>query len=106
MSTASCSSPTKCRVALHAPARCSRSSIPVSSRTLSPRPRGRAAIMDSAHPGGLGGTYGGNPISVAAAHAVLDVIEAEDLCARASRVGHKLHTRLEALAKELPSIGD
>src|SRR5271169_3935260 len=66
---------------------------------------GRATIMDAAHAGGLGGTYGGNPISIAAAHAVLDVIEAEDLCARAARVGKRMHSRLEALAKELPCIG-
>jgi 4-aminobutyrate aminotransferase/4-aminobutyrate aminotransferase/(S)-3-amino-2-methylpropionate transaminase len=38
---------------------------------------GRASIMDSAHPGGLGGTYGGNPLSIAAAHAELDVIESK-----------------------------
>jgi 4-aminobutyrate aminotransferase/4-aminobutyrate aminotransferase/(S)-3-amino-2-methylpropionate transaminase len=67
---------------------------------------GRANIMDAAHPGGLGGTYGGNPISIAAAHAVLDVIESEDLCARAARVGQKMRSRLEALANELPCIGD
>jgi len=67
---------------------------------------GRASIMDAAHAGGLGGTYGGNPISIAAAHAVLDVIEEEDLCARATRVGQKMHTRLQTLAKELPCIGD
>jgi 4-aminobutyrate aminotransferase len=67
---------------------------------------GRAAMMDSAHPGGLGGTYGGNPISIAAAHAVLDVIEAEGLCARASRVGQKMRMHLEALQKEIPAIGD
>jgi 4-aminobutyrate aminotransferase/4-aminobutyrate aminotransferase/(S)-3-amino-2-methylpropionate transaminase len=67
---------------------------------------GRATIMDSAHPGGLGGTYGGNPISIAAAHAVLDVIEAEGLCARAAAVGDKMRTRLQALARELPCIGD
>jgi 4-aminobutyrate aminotransferase/4-aminobutyrate aminotransferase/(S)-3-amino-2-methylpropionate transaminase len=67
---------------------------------------GRAAVMDSAHPGGLGGTYGGNPISIAAAHAVLDVIEAEGLCARASRIGQIMRTRLEALQKEIPAIGD
>jgi 4-aminobutyrate aminotransferase len=67
---------------------------------------GRAAIMDSAHPGGLGGTYGGNPISIAAAHAVLDVIEAEGLCARASRVGQKMRAHLETLQKEIPAIGD
>jgi len=67
---------------------------------------GRATIMDAAHAGGLGGTYGGNPISVAAAHAVLDVMESEDLCSRATRVGQKMRTRLEALAQELPCIGD
>ena len=67
---------------------------------------GRASIMDAAHPGGLGGTYGGNPISIAAAHAVLDVVEAEGLCHRAASVGEKMRTRLQALAKELPCIGD
>jgi 4-aminobutyrate aminotransferase/4-aminobutyrate aminotransferase/(S)-3-amino-2-methylpropionate transaminase len=67
---------------------------------------GRATIMDAAHPGGLGGTYGGNPISIAAAHAVLDVIDSEGLCARAARVGQRMRARLEALAKELPNIGD
>jgi 4-aminobutyrate aminotransferase len=67
---------------------------------------GRANIMDAAHAGGLGGTYGGNPISIAAAHAVLDVIESEDLCSRATRVGQRMRARLEALAKELPCIGD
>jgi 4-aminobutyrate aminotransferase len=67
---------------------------------------GKASIMDAAHPGGLGGTYGGNPLSIAAAHAVLDVVEAEGLCARAASVGEKMRTRLLALAKELPSIGD
>ena len=67
---------------------------------------GRASIMDSAHPGGLGGTYGGNPISIAAAHAVLDVIENEDLCGRALRVGQRMRTHIESLAKEIPAIGD
>jgi 4-aminobutyrate aminotransferase/4-aminobutyrate aminotransferase/(S)-3-amino-2-methylpropionate transaminase len=67
---------------------------------------GRASIMDAAHPGGLGGTYGGNPISIAAAHAVLDVIESEDLYARATRVGQRMRSRLEALSGELPAIGD
>ena len=67
---------------------------------------GRATIMDAAHPGGLGGTYGGNPISIAAAHAVLDVVESEDLCGRAIRVGQKMRSRLEALAKEMPCIGE
>src|SRR5580692_896036 len=67
---------------------------------------GRAAIMDSAHTGGLGGTYGGNPISIAAAHAVLDVIESEGLCQRAARVGQKMRAHLETLQKEIPCIGD
>jgi 4-aminobutyrate aminotransferase/4-aminobutyrate aminotransferase/(S)-3-amino-2-methylpropionate transaminase len=67
---------------------------------------GRADIMDAAHPGGLGGTYGGNPISIAAAHAVLDVVDSEGLCARAARVGQKMRSRLETLAKGLPGIGD
>jgi 4-aminobutyrate aminotransferase len=67
---------------------------------------GRATIMDAAHPGGLGGTYGGNPISIAAAHAVLDVIESEDLCAKATRVGQKMRAHLDALAKRMPCIGD
>src|SRR6202789_3127885 len=67
---------------------------------------GRAAIMDSAHAGGLGGTYGGNPLSIAAAHAVLDVIESEGLCARAARVGQQMRSHLESLAKEISAIGD
>jgi 4-aminobutyrate aminotransferase/4-aminobutyrate aminotransferase/(S)-3-amino-2-methylpropionate transaminase len=67
---------------------------------------GRASIMDASHPGGLGGTYGGNPISIAAAHAVLDVIETEDLCARAARVGLRMQTYLGALAKRFACIGD
>lgn len=67
---------------------------------------GRASIMDAVHPGGLGGTYGGNPISIAAAHAVLDVIEEEGLCERAARVGARMRARLESLAAELPCIGD
>ncbi len=67
---------------------------------------GRATIMDAAHPGGLGGTYGGNPIGIAAAHAVLDVIEAEELCARALRIGEVMRVRLEGLQKRFDCIGD
>jgi 4-aminobutyrate aminotransferase/(S)-3-amino-2-methylpropionate transaminase len=59
---------------------------------------GRAAVMDAAHPGGLGGTYGGNPISVAAANAVLAVIEEEDLCDRAIEIGRRIAARLTAIA--------
>jgi 4-aminobutyrate aminotransferase/4-aminobutyrate aminotransferase/(S)-3-amino-2-methylpropionate transaminase len=67
---------------------------------------GRASIMDAAHAGGLGGTYGGNPICLAAAHAVLDVIESEGLNARAAKVGATMRTRLDALAAQVPAIGD
>ncbi len=67
---------------------------------------GRATIMDAAHSGGLGGTYGGNPISLAAAHAVLDVIESEGLFARAERIGATMRKRLDELAKQLPCIGE
>jgi 4-aminobutyrate aminotransferase/(S)-3-amino-2-methylpropionate transaminase len=55
---------------------------------------GRASIMDAVEPGGLGGTYGGSPIACAAAHAVLDVIEEEDLLARAETIGARLLNRL------------
>jgi 4-aminobutyrate aminotransferase/4-aminobutyrate aminotransferase/(S)-3-amino-2-methylpropionate transaminase len=67
---------------------------------------GRATIMDAAHAGGLGGTYGGNPVSIAAAHAVLDVIEAEELFARSARIGQRMRARIDALAQEIPAIGD
>ena len=67
---------------------------------------GCASIMDAANPGGLGGTYGGNPIGIAAAHAVLDVIEDEDLCNRANVLGSKLRQRLEALRATTPQIVD
>jgi len=59
---------------------------------------GRADIMDSAHPGGLGGTYGGNPIGVAAANAVMQVIRDEDLCNRAVEIGERITARLTAIA--------
>jgi hypothetical protein len=52
--------------------------------------------MDAANPGGLGGTYAGNPLGIAAANAVLDVIEEENLCARANELGSRLKQRLEA----------
>ena len=67
---------------------------------------GRAEIMDAAHPGGLGGTYGGNPLGIAAANAVLDVIEEEDLCARANELGGRLKQRLEAIRSVTPEISD
>ncbi|MFV0515512.1 MAG: 4-aminobutyrate--2-oxoglutarate transaminase [Jhaorihella sp.] len=67
---------------------------------------GRAELMDAAHPGGLGGTYGGNPLGIAAANAVLDVIEEEDLCARANELGSRLKQRLESIRERTPEIAD
>ncbi len=67
---------------------------------------GKAELMDAAHPGGLGGTYGGNPLGIAAANAVLDVIEEEDLCARANELGGRLKQRLEAIRSVTPEITD
>ncbi|MBK5932856.1 4-aminobutyrate aminotransferase [Rhodovulum imhoffii] len=60
---------------------------------------GRAEIVDAAPLGGVGGTYAGNPLAVAAANAVLDVIAEEDLCARAIEIGERLQTRLKAVAE-------
>ncbi|RIK84675.1 MAG: 4-aminobutyrate--2-oxoglutarate transaminase [Hyphomicrobiales bacterium] len=59
---------------------------------------GRAAIVDAPGPGGVGGTYAGNPLAVAASHAVLDVIEEEGLCERAGRIGETIRARLTAIA--------
>ncbi|MFT3721761.1 4-aminobutyrate--2-oxoglutarate transaminase [Pseudorhodoferax sp.] len=67
---------------------------------------GRAEIMDAPAPGGLGGTYAGNALAIAAAHAVLDVIEDEQLCARAERLGQRLKARLQALRGSVPQISD
>jgi len=67
---------------------------------------GRADIMDAANPGGLGGTYGGSPIGIAAAHAVLDVIAEESLCDRADFLGSQLKQRLESLRNDVPEIAD
>ena len=59
---------------------------------------GKAEIMNAAHPGGLGGTYAGNPLAIAAANAVLDVIEDEKLCERAAEVGRRISGRLISIA--------
>jgi 4-aminobutyrate aminotransferase len=67
---------------------------------------GKASLMDASHAGGLGGTYGGNPIGIAAANAVLDVIEEEQLCARANELGGRLKQRLEAIRSTTPEIVD
>lgn len=67
---------------------------------------GRAEIMDAPNPGGLGGTYAGNPLAVAAAHAVLDVIEEEQLCLRAVKLGQQLIAVLQQARLVCPAIVD
>ena len=74
--------------------------LPISAVT------GRAEVMDSPNPGGLGGTYAGNPLAVAAAHAVLDVIQDEQLSDRATRLGQRLKQRLAGIASDVPEIVD
>lgn len=67
---------------------------------------GRADIMDATHPGGLGGTYGGNPVSCAAALGAIATLEGQDLTARARAIGANLLGALHALAARHPCIGD
>ncbi|MGO4909048.1 4-aminobutyrate--2-oxoglutarate transaminase [Pseudorhodobacter sp. W20_MBD10_FR17] len=67
---------------------------------------GRADLMDAARPGGLGGTYAGNPLGIAAANAVLDVIEEEQLCDRANELGSRLRQKLEAIRSITPEVID
>ena len=67
---------------------------------------GRADVMDGPAAVGLGGTYAGNPLAVAAAHAVLDVIAEEKLCERAVQLGDKLRAHLEGLRAKVPGIAD
>jgi len=67
---------------------------------------GRAEIMDSAHVGGLGGTYGGNPVACAAALGSIETMEAEDLNGRARRIGELMTVRLQELAATYDVIGD
>lgn len=67
---------------------------------------GRAEIMDKVHVGGLGGTYGGNPLACEAALGVLETIEEEDLVAKARRIGEIMIPRLKALQERFDVIGD
>ena len=67
---------------------------------------GRTEIMDAPAPGGLGGTYAGNPLAVASALAVLDVIKEEQLIERGARLGDKLKATLNELRGSVPAIGE
>jgi 4-aminobutyrate aminotransferase / (S)-3-amino-2-methylpropionate transaminase / 5-aminovalerate transaminase len=67
---------------------------------------GRADLMDAVHPGGLGGTFGGNPVACAAALGAIETMAKEDLPARARRIGELMLPRLRKLAESQPVIGD
>ncbi len=67
---------------------------------------GKAEVMDKIAPGQLGSTFGGNPVSCAAALATLSVIEDEDLLERAQEIGVAATDRLKALQQEMPKMGD
>ena len=67
---------------------------------------GKAEIMDSVAPGGLGATYSGNPVAVAAALAVLDVIDEERICDRSMAIGESMRARLGEMQKKFPCIAD
>ena len=67
---------------------------------------GRAELMDDVHVGGLGGTYGGNPVSCVAALASIRTMEDQDLAAAATRIGATIRARFEAMQADHPGIGD
>jgi 4-aminobutyrate aminotransferase/(S)-3-amino-2-methylpropionate transaminase len=67
---------------------------------------GRAEIMDAVHAGGLGGTYGGSPVAVAAALGAIETMAAQDLPAKARRIGEVMLPRLRKLAESHPMIAD
>ena len=113
-STASCSSPTRSRPASPAPATGSPATTRASCPDLVTTAKGmagglplaavtgRAEVMDSVHVGGLGGTYGGNPVACAAALAAIETMEAEDLPGRAREIEALFLPRLRALAERHP----
>ena len=67
---------------------------------------GRAEVMDAVAPGGLGGTFGGHPLSCAAACAVLDEIATPAFRTRAEALGERIRARLEAIAGRMLQIGE
>ena len=67
---------------------------------------GRTEIMDAPGPGGLGGTFAGNPLSCAAANAVIDVLERGDLLARANAIGKRFECRAQKWQSQFDLIGD
>src|ERR1700760_2619469 len=67
---------------------------------------GRAEIMDAVHAGGLGGTYGGNPVACAAALGAIETMESQDLAGKARRIGEIMLPRLRKLAETYPVIAE
>ncbi len=67
---------------------------------------GRADVLESAQPGGLGGTYGGNPLACVAALAVLDVMKEDRLTERGAKIGERIRARFQKWAERFPQIGD
>jgi 4-aminobutyrate aminotransferase / (S)-3-amino-2-methylpropionate transaminase / 5-aminovalerate transaminase len=67
---------------------------------------GRSEMMDAVHAGGLGGTYGGNPVACAAALASIETMQADDLCGAARRIESVMRPRLQALAEKYEAVGD
>jgi 4-aminobutyrate aminotransferase/(S)-3-amino-2-methylpropionate transaminase len=67
---------------------------------------GRADVLDAAQPGGLGGTYGGNPLACAAALAVLEVMQQERIAEKGARIGERIRSRFAQWQARFPQIGD
>jgi 4-aminobutyrate aminotransferase-like enzyme len=67
---------------------------------------GRAEIMDAVHPGGLGGTFGGNPVACAAAIAVLDTVDSKEFQRRALELGERIRARLDEIAGRVEAVGE
>jgi len=67
---------------------------------------GRAEVMDAVEPGGLGGTFAGNPVACAAALATLDVVEDEGLLERATQIGQRVRARLDEVARRYPQVAE
>lgn len=67
---------------------------------------GDRKIMDSVHPGGVGGTYSGNPLACAAGLAVFDILESEDLMNRSDAIGRKVRARFDAFKENYSLVGD
>ena len=67
---------------------------------------GKAEIMDCVHPGGLGGTYGANPVACAAAHAVLDIFEQDNLLAKSVKLGDLLTEKFNQWRDEFEIVGE